>query len=169
MARRLRNRSLPADGADDAILARLLHDKPTPVKQKVRKSAFSAGCTIGYELVRIQASVRGWGLGFGHHRQRMRFYDIDKRQLILARPVEIAAGPSANAIFHPVTLPVFVRGADAAQCEQLDELLWRFKGELRVPAQPLRRRQRRASADRYRPAAQGIRQRLADQPAPTPA
>ena len=30
-------------------------------------------------------------------------------------------------------LPVFVRGADAAQCEQLDELLWRFKGETFVP------------------------------------
>ena len=30
-------------------------------------------------------------------------------------------------------LPVFVRGADAAQCEQLDELLWHFKGERFVP------------------------------------
>jgi DNA polymerase-3 subunit chi len=30
-------------------------------------------------------------------------------------------------------LPVFVRGADAAQCAELDELLWRFKGETFIP------------------------------------
>jgi DNA polymerase-3 subunit chi len=30
-------------------------------------------------------------------------------------------------------LPVFVRGADAAQCDELDELLWRFKGETFIP------------------------------------
>lgn len=30
-------------------------------------------------------------------------------------------------------LPVFVRGSDAAQCEALDELLWRFKAERFVP------------------------------------
>ncbi|MBX9914023.1 MAG: DNA polymerase III subunit chi [Pseudomonadaceae bacterium] len=30
-------------------------------------------------------------------------------------------------------LPVFVRGADAAQCVELDELLWRFKGETFIP------------------------------------
>ena len=30
-------------------------------------------------------------------------------------------------------LPVFLRGADAAQCDELDELLWRFKGETFIP------------------------------------
>ena len=30
-------------------------------------------------------------------------------------------------------LPVFLRGADAAQCAELDELLWRFKGETFIP------------------------------------
>jgi DNA polymerase-3 subunit chi len=30
-------------------------------------------------------------------------------------------------------LPVFLRGADAAQCLELDELLWRFKGETFIP------------------------------------
>jgi DNA polymerase-3 subunit chi len=30
-------------------------------------------------------------------------------------------------------LPVFLRGADAAQCNELDELLWRFKGETFIP------------------------------------
>lgn len=30
-------------------------------------------------------------------------------------------------------LPVFLRGADAAQCAELDELLWRFKGENFIP------------------------------------
>jgi DNA polymerase-3 subunit chi len=30
-------------------------------------------------------------------------------------------------------LPVFVRGSDAQQCAELDELLWRFKAESFVP------------------------------------
>jgi DNA polymerase-3 subunit chi len=30
-------------------------------------------------------------------------------------------------------LSVFLRGADAAQCAELDELLWRFKGETFIP------------------------------------
>lgn len=30
-------------------------------------------------------------------------------------------------------LPVFVRGCDAQQCAELDELLWRFKAESFVP------------------------------------
>ncbi len=30
-------------------------------------------------------------------------------------------------------LPVFLRGSDAAQCSELDELLWRFKPEAFVP------------------------------------
>ncbi|MBX9753970.1 MAG: DNA polymerase III subunit chi [Pseudomonadaceae bacterium] len=30
-------------------------------------------------------------------------------------------------------LPVFLRGVDAAQCAELDELLWRFKGETFIP------------------------------------
>lgn len=30
-------------------------------------------------------------------------------------------------------LPVFVRGSDAAQCAELDELLWRYKAESFIP------------------------------------
>lgn len=30
-------------------------------------------------------------------------------------------------------MPVFLRGADQAQCEELDELLWRFKADSFVP------------------------------------
>lgn len=30
-------------------------------------------------------------------------------------------------------LPVFVRGSDAVQCSELDDLLWRFKAESFVP------------------------------------
>lgn len=30
-------------------------------------------------------------------------------------------------------MPVFVRGADQTQCEELDELLWRFKNDSFVP------------------------------------
>ena len=83
------------------ILARLLHDKPTAVTQKVRQ-ALSELTAVSYENVRIQASVHvggDWALAPPSIAQA--FYDIDKRQLILARSV---AGRSwshvLNAIFH---------------------------------------------------------------------
>lgn len=83
------------------ILARLLHDKPTPVKQKVRK-ALSELTAISYELVRIQASVHvGGDWASAPPTAAHAFYDIDKRQLILARPVGDRSWPHVlNAIFH---------------------------------------------------------------------
>lgn len=83
------------------ILARLLHDKPTPVKQKVRK-ALSELTAISYELVRIQASVHvGGDWASAPPSAAHAFYDIDKRQLILARPVGDRSWPHVlNAIFH---------------------------------------------------------------------
>jgi len=83
------------------ILARLLHDKPTPVKQKVRK-ALSELVAISYELVRIQASVHvGGDWASAPPSAAHAFYDIDKRQLILARPVGDRSWPHVlNAIFH---------------------------------------------------------------------
>ncbi len=83
------------------ILARLLHDKPTPVKQKVRQ-ALSELVAISYELVRIQASVHvGGDWASAPPSAAHAFYDIDKRQLILARPVGDRSWPNVlNAIFH---------------------------------------------------------------------
>ncbi|WP_241559676.1 DUF3883 domain-containing protein [Hydrogenophaga sp. NH-16] len=83
------------------VLARLLHDKPTPVKQKVRK-ALSELTAISYELVRIQASVHvGGDWASAPPSAAHAFYDIDKRQLILARPVGDRSWPHVlNAIFH---------------------------------------------------------------------
>ena len=83
------------------ILARLLHDKPTPVKQKVRK-ALSELAAVSYELVRIQASVHvGGDCASAPPSAAHAFYDIDKRQLILARPVGDRIWPHVlNAIFH---------------------------------------------------------------------
>ena len=83
------------------ILARLLHDKPTAVKQKVRK-ALSELAAISYELVRIQASVHvGGDWASAPPSAAHAFYDIDKRQLILARPVGDRSWPHVlNAIFH---------------------------------------------------------------------
>lgn len=83
------------------IIARLLHDKPTPVKQKVRK-ALSELTAISYELVRIQASVHvGEDWASAPPSAAHTFYDIDKRQLILARPVGDRSWPHVlNAIFH---------------------------------------------------------------------
>lgn len=83
------------------ILARLLHDKPTSVKQKVHK-ALSELAAISYELVRIQASVHvGGDWASAPPSAAHAFYDIDKRQLILARPVGDRSWPHVlNAIFH---------------------------------------------------------------------
>ena len=83
------------------ILARLLHDKPTLVKKKVRK-ALSELTAVSYELVRIQASVHvGGDWASAPPSAAYAFYDIDKRQLILARPVgDRSWSHVLNAIFH---------------------------------------------------------------------
>jgi hypothetical protein len=83
------------------ILARLLHDKPTSVKQKVRKALLEL-TAISYELVRIQATVYvGGERAAAPPSAAHAFYDIDKRQLILARPVGNRSWAHIlNAIFH---------------------------------------------------------------------
>lgn len=83
------------------ILARLLHDKPTTVKKKVRKALSELGA-VSYELVRIQASVHvGGDWASAPPTAAHAFYDIDKRQLILARPVwDRSWSHVLNAIFH---------------------------------------------------------------------
>jgi hypothetical protein len=83
------------------ILARLLHDKPTTVKKKVRK-ALSELAAVSYESVRIQASVHVGGDWVSAPPSAAHaFYDIGKRQLILARPVGDRSWPHVlNAVFH---------------------------------------------------------------------
>lgn len=83
------------------ILARLLHDKPTSVKQKVWK-ALSELVAISYDLVRIQASVHvGGDRVSAPPAAAPAFYDIDNRQLILARPVEDRSWSHVlTSIFH---------------------------------------------------------------------
>ncbi|WP_019139880.1 DUF3883 domain-containing protein [Noviherbaspirillum massiliense] len=83
------------------ILARLLHDKPTMVRRKVRK-ALSALEATSYELLRIQASVHvGGDRVSAPPTTAHAFYDIGKHQLILARPVSERSWPHVlNAIFH---------------------------------------------------------------------
>jgi len=83
------------------ILARLLHDKPTTVRHSVRK-ALSALTAVSHELVRIQASVHVGGDWVSAPPSAAHaFYDIDKRQLILARPVgDRSWAHVLNAIFH---------------------------------------------------------------------
>ena len=83
------------------ILARLLHDKPTTVRNKVRK-ALSELTAVSHELVRIQASVHvGGDWVSAPPSAAQAFYDIDKRQLILARPVgDRSWAHVLNAIFH---------------------------------------------------------------------
>lgn len=83
------------------ILARLLHDKPTMVKQKVR-CALSELTSVSYELVHIQASVNVGGDWVSAPPTPVyAFYDINKRQLILTRPIGDRSWSHAlNAIFH---------------------------------------------------------------------
>lgn len=83
------------------ILARMLHDKRTTVKHRVRK-ALSELTAVSYELVRIQASVHvGGDWASAPPSAAHAFYDLDKHQLILARPVGDRSWPHIlNAIFH---------------------------------------------------------------------
>ena len=88
------------------ILARLLHDKPTAVKKKVR-DAISKLTAAGHEVVRVQAAVRVVGDGdaapprLSEPKRTQAFYDIDKHQLIVERPVVDRSWPHIlNAIFH---------------------------------------------------------------------
>lgn len=83
------------------ILARLLNDKPTMVKYRVQ-SALSELTAVSYELVRIQASVHVGGDWVSAPPSPVyAFYDIDKYQLILTRPIgDRSWSHILNAIFH---------------------------------------------------------------------
>jgi hypothetical protein len=83
------------------ILARLFHDKPTAVRKKISK-ALSELKAVSYEVVRIQAAVNlGDNQVSAPPTSAHAFYDIDDRQLILARPVGDRSWPHIlNALFH---------------------------------------------------------------------
>jgi len=83
------------------ILARLLHDKSTAIRKKIRET-LSDLTAVSYGLVRIQASVQVGGDWTSAPPAAARaFYDLGKRQLILARPVGDSSWPHVlNAIFH---------------------------------------------------------------------
>jgi hypothetical protein len=88
------------------ILARLLHDKPTAVNRKVREAIWKLTAR-GHDVVRVQASVRVVGDGdaapprLSEPKITQAFYDLDKRLLIVARPVVDRSWPHVlNAIFH---------------------------------------------------------------------
>jgi len=88
------------------ILSRLLHDKPTTVKTKIREAIWKL-TAIGHEVVRVQSSVRVVGDGdaapprVSEPKRTQAFYDIGKHQLIVERPVVDRSWPHVlNAIFH---------------------------------------------------------------------
>ena len=83
------------------ILARLLHDKPTAVRKKIR-SALTEMRAVSYDVVRIQASVRvGGDPAFAPPTSAQAFYDIETSRLILARPVgDRSWAHVLNALFH---------------------------------------------------------------------
>ncbi len=83
------------------ILARVLHDKPTPVRRKIR-SALSEMKAVSHDVVHIQASVRVGGAPTDAPSTPVQaFYDIEEGRLILARPVGDQSWPHVlNALFH---------------------------------------------------------------------
>lgn len=83
------------------ILTRLLHDKSTAVTGKIR-TELSELAAVSYELVRIQASVQIAGDNVAAPPSPAHaFYDIEKRQLILSRPVGDRSWPHIlSAVFH---------------------------------------------------------------------
>ncbi|MBW6167615.1 DUF3883 domain-containing protein [Pseudomonas aeruginosa] len=83
------------------ILARLLHDKPTTVRKKIR-GALSTLTAVSHDIVRIQASVHvGGDQAFAPPTPAQAFYDIENGRLILARPVgDRSWAHVLNALFH---------------------------------------------------------------------
>ncbi len=83
------------------ILARLLHDKPSTVRKKIR-NALSELKAISHDVVRIQASVTiGGDQAFAPPTSAQAFYDIENGRLILARPVSDRSWAHVlNALFH---------------------------------------------------------------------
>ncbi len=83
------------------ILARLLHDKPTLVRKKIR-DAFSGLKAVSYDVVRIQSSVHvGGDRAIAPPATAQAFYDPEKGSLILARPVgDRSWAYILNALFH---------------------------------------------------------------------
>ncbi|UOF14479.1 DUF3883 domain-containing protein [Lysobacter capsici] len=83
------------------ILARLLHDKPTTVRAKIR-SALSKMKALSYDVVRIRASVHvGGDQASAPPTSAQAFYDIGDGYLILARPVgDRSWAHVLNALFH---------------------------------------------------------------------
>jgi len=83
------------------VLLRLLHDKPTCIKEKIAK-ALTELSAFSYDLVRIQATVNiGDNLICAPPTPVQAFYDIDKNELILARPVnERIWSHLFNALLH---------------------------------------------------------------------
>ncbi len=88
------------------VLVRLLHDKPTKVREKIRE-AISRLVAISHEVVRVQATVRVIGDGDGapprysEPKRTQAFYGLETNQLIVQRPVVDRSWPHVlNAIFH---------------------------------------------------------------------
>jgi len=83
------------------ILTRLLHDKPTTVRRKIR-NALSGLTAVSHDVVRIQASVHvGGDQAFAPPTSAHAFYDIENGRLILARPVgDRSWAHILNALFH---------------------------------------------------------------------
>ena len=83
------------------ILARLLHDKPTTVRNKFRKALLELEA-VSYDVVRIQASVHiGGDEVSAPPASAHAFYDIENGRLIVARPVgDRSWSHVLNALFH---------------------------------------------------------------------
>lgn len=83
------------------ILSRLLHDKPTMVRKKIRNALLELRA-VSHDVVRIQASVHvGGDRAFAPPTSAHAFYDIENGRLTLARPVSDRSWAHVlNALFH---------------------------------------------------------------------
>jgi len=86
------------------ILIRLLHDKPTHIKGKIRNAILEL-TAVGYDVVCITALAYIGGDNStpvsAPPAQVLAFYDIEKRRLILKRPVNDQSWAHIlNALFH---------------------------------------------------------------------
>lgn len=83
------------------ILARLLYDKPTTVRNKIR-DALSELKVVSYDVVHIQASVHiGGDPASAPPTSAQAFYELENGRLVLARPVSDRSWAHIlNALFH---------------------------------------------------------------------
>ena len=114
------------------ILARLLHDKPSTVRKKIR-SDLSELTAISHDVVRIQASVTiGGNQAFAPPTSTQAFYEIENFRLILARPLN-------DQIWTHVLKPLFHQMMPEETGNEISKLILYVRHLMEMPVEEAHR------------------------------